>query len=225
LETVLHLKHGNELQLPKIYANDDVRTSDNLVAYFINRFSKLGDVVFDPFAGFGTTLYIAEKLGRIGFGVEYLLDRVDYIKSIIENKDNIICGNALNLSNIDVPKIDFSFTSPPYMSKNKHKEYPFAAYQISGAGYDQYLLDMKDIYRQLRLMLKPDAYAVIEVSNIINDGIMTPLAWDVANSVSEVLCLEKEVIVEWEGCRGNGNYGFGYDHCYCLIFRNKLDLK
>ena len=36
-----------------------------------------GDVVLDQFAGSGTTILAAEKVGRIGFGVEYAPGYVD----------------------------------------------------------------------------------------------------------------------------------------------------
>lgn len=38
--------------------------------YFIRRYTKPGDVVFDPFAGRGTTVLQANILGRIGWGNE-----------------------------------------------------------------------------------------------------------------------------------------------------------
>jgi DNA modification methylase len=221
VNTVLSFKHGNELILPIDYKNDDVRFSDDLVSFFIKNFSKPGDVVFDPFAGFGTTLYIAEKLGRKGYGLEYLPDRVKYIQSIIHDKENIICGSSLEIDKINLPIVDFSITSPPYMSKNNHEEYPFAAYQVTGADYAQYLIDIKNIYRKLQFKLKPNAYVIIEISNIIKEGILTTLAWDVAKSVGEVLTLEKEIIIEWESDKKSEKYGYGYDHSYCLVFRNE----
>ena len=220
MRTVLKMKHGNQVQLPAKYQQDDVRSSDGLVQHFIAQYTKPQEKVFDPFAGFGTTLLVAESLGRQGFGLEYLEDRADYIRSVIQSKEHVRCGSALALDTMAWPVMDFSFTSPPYMSKNNHKEYPFAAYQVTGDGYQQYLQDIQHVYRQLSAILKPNAYAVMEISNIINDGIMTPLAWDVALSVGEVLVLEQEMIVAWEGPSDAGNYGFGYDHCYCLLFRN-----
>jgi len=199
MKSIIKLKHHNEIILPQKYIADDVRSSDNLVEYFINEFTKPDDIVFDPFSGFGTTLVMVEKLGRIGYGLEYLPDRTEYIKSLIKNPDNIICGSALEMDNYDLPQFDFSFTSPPYMTKNNHAEYPFAAYQITGDGYEQYLHDMKTVYRQLSKHLKSGVYAVVKVCNIIKEGVLTTLAWDVAKSISEVMTFEREIIIEWEG--------------------------
>lgn len=40
----------------------DVRFSDNLAAYFIDYYTNIGEKVFEPFAGFGRTIFITEKL-------------------------------------------------------------------------------------------------------------------------------------------------------------------
>jgi hypothetical protein len=48
--------------LPPQFRNDDVRFSEQLVEHFLQHFTQVGDVVFDPFAGFGTTLLVAEAL-------------------------------------------------------------------------------------------------------------------------------------------------------------------
>ena len=245
MNTVLSIKQGNELILPDIFAGDDVRFADDLVSYFVQRFTRSGDLVFDPFAGFGTTLFVARKLGRIGYGIEFLPERAAYIESILDDKSHIICASALDLDGIALPDIDFSFTSPPYMSKNDHEEYPLAAYQKTGADYTQYLLDIQMVYRHLRTKLKPDAYAVIEISNMIHNGSLTTLPWDVAQSICEVMMLEKEIIINWqrednavmnddtsqadrwrkETAIKNDRYGFGYDHSYCLIFKNTFKSK
>jgi len=41
-----------------------------LVRELLDRYSLAGDTVFDPFAGHGTTLWVAEELGRVPLGLE-----------------------------------------------------------------------------------------------------------------------------------------------------------
>ena len=41
-----------------------------LVEFFVKAFSDVGDIVFDPFLGSGTTMAAAQVLGRVGYGVE-----------------------------------------------------------------------------------------------------------------------------------------------------------
>lgn len=43
---------------------------DELPEWFIKLFTKEGDIVLDPFMGSGTTVKVANKMGRLGFGIE-----------------------------------------------------------------------------------------------------------------------------------------------------------
>ncbi|MFA5806327.1 MAG: site-specific DNA-methyltransferase [Melioribacteraceae bacterium] len=45
---------------------------DELPEWFIKLFTKEGDLVLDPFMGSGTTVNVANKMGRVGFGVEII---------------------------------------------------------------------------------------------------------------------------------------------------------
>ena len=217
MKTFIKLKNNHVKNLPKEFENQDVRMPESLAEIFIKEYSKAGDIIFDPFTGFGTTLVVAEKLGRDAYGIEFLKERVEYIKGNIKNKNNITHGNSLELDKYDFPMIDMSITSPPYMPKNSNEQYPFGYYMITSETYEQYLKDIKKVYSKLKNKLKPNAYVIIEIVNIINDYANTPLAFDVARVVGEVLTFEKEIIVCWEP-----TYGFGYDHSYCLVFKNTI---
>lgn len=49
---------------------------DDLIEHYIKNSSNPGDFIFDPFAGSGTSLIIASKLGRIGMGCDVDEDMV-----------------------------------------------------------------------------------------------------------------------------------------------------
>lgn len=61
----------------------------DIVERIINRYSNVGDKVFDPFAGLFTVPYIAAKMNRYGIGTElnedYFRDGVGYLKSTDED--------------------------------------------------------------------------------------------------------------------------------------------
>jgi len=219
MKTVLKFDTNNALHLPPEFQNDDIRYSDSFAEYFIEHYSKPGNIVFDPFAGYGTTLYAAEKLKRQAFGIEYLPERVEFIKGNLKNPANIHCGSALKLDGIKVQGTDLVLTSPPYMQRINHPEYPFAGYEITGQGYDDYLLDVTEIFKQIKCRLKIEGYVVVEASNLLIDGVFTPLAWDIAQVIGSILSFKQEIIIDWQ-CDTVPAYGFGYDHSYALVFQN-----
>jgi hypothetical protein len=53
-------------------------------------YSKLGDWVLDPFCGFGTTLVVAERLGRHGVGFETDAPRAAFAASRIREPSRAI---------------------------------------------------------------------------------------------------------------------------------------
>lgn len=213
MKTFIHLKNAHAKALPAEFAGEDVRYTEELVEYFLQAFTVEGDRVFDPFMGYGTTLLVAERMNRIGYGIEYDPKRFEYVQSILNFPDRAIRGDSKLMNNMTLTDFSFSMTSPPYMGRH-HKENPFTAYTAVGEGYQQYLHDIEDIYRQLKTKLRSGARAVVEVSNLKHhDAPITTLAWDIAGAISNVLQFEGETIAVWD----NG-YGFGYDHSYCLVF-------
>lgn len=206
-------------QLDAIPVEDDtaIRYPQAFAEKFISEFTKAGDTVIDPFAGFGTTIFAAQRLGRVGIGIEYDEKRANYIAERLQPPSQIIHGDSLKLDEYQIPQADFSLTSPPYMQFH-HKEHPLTNYTKAGT-YDQYLADIRTVYDKLKGVMKHDAKVVLEVSNIVGgDKPMTPLAWDIAREVSKVLFFERELIYCHENGTMEPNTG---SHSYCLLFTNK----
>ena len=57
---------------------------EELPEWFIKLFTKEGDMVLDPFAGSGTTLFVAERMGRSAIGIEIMEDDYQMIKNQLE---------------------------------------------------------------------------------------------------------------------------------------------
>lgn len=211
MKTYLHLEHASPEPLPAEFQSDDVRYPARLVSHFLAEYTQPGDRVFDPFAGFGTTLMAAQALDRIGYGLELDEARLRYARSRLRQPQNLLHGDARQLLDYDLPAFAFSMTSPPFMTRDEIDD-PLSDYRFKGRGYRAYLDDLRSVYAQLRQRMQPAGVVVLEVANLKIGGALTTLAWDVADQVSRVLHFEGEVVVCWD------RYGYGYDHSYCLVF-------
>lgn len=221
MQTFRRFRYEKSDELPSRFG-DDVRTPESFVAEFVEEFSEEGDTVIDPFAGFGTTLKVAEEFGRIPYGIEYEAERVAYIEDRIEHAENIVRGSALELASYDLPTFDLCLTSPPYMAEEDTRN-PFRNY-AGKSRYDEYLENVGDAFSQLAEFMATDSHVLVDVSNLKNEGNVTTLAWDAVDVLSSTFRFEGEVVVAWEGAEstdGTGAYGYGYDHNYCLVFRNE----
>jgi DNA modification methylase len=218
MRTFITLRRINRRELPAEFRSDDNRYADALVEYFLEKYTEPGEKVLDMFAGFGTTLLVAEDMGRVPFGIEYDQRRFDYIVSQVHHKANIIHGDSSRLSSYKLPVFDFVMTSPYYMAEDDELN-PLTCCRTAGE-YKIYLKDLRGIFAQLKHVLKLDGHLVIEASNLKTSGVTT-FAWDLAKEISSIFYFEGEVVVGWEAeDTGCGTYGYGYDHSYCLIFRN-----
>jgi len=208
--------------IPEEFHDDDNRSDEFFVEYFIEHFTQPGDTVFDPFAGLGTTLLVAERMKRIPFGIEADGKKYEYTRSKLAMKNNIILGDSRQLDTFPLPDIDFVFTSPIFMGRDETKN-PLSGFKENGT-YQVYLDQLQDIFRKLNEFLNPGAKVVVEVYNLAPRGTrpMTLLAWDMTYAISKALRFEREIIACWQGIdnsdTGETPMGVGYDHHYCLVF-------
>lgn len=219
MTTYLSLEYAHDSELPPGHANE-VRTPDALVEHFLEEYSAPGDRVVDVFAGYGTTLTVAERLDRVPFGLEYDPDRVSHIESRLSTPEHVRQGDVLDLEPSWFPPCDCCFTSPPFTVRSDERN-PFENYG-GRSTYEEYLDDVETAFARLDEVLAPGASVIVDVANMKYEGRVTPLAWDVARRVSNVFRFDGEVVVTWEDDGSSddreGNFGYGYDHSYCHVF-------
>ena len=227
MQTVLSLPYETSDAIPDhVDSSDDVRMPEPLVEHVVEAFTESGATVLDPFAGFGTTLAVAEELGRIPYGVEFDADRVAFARDRLgrdDAADHLVHGDAFDLDWSAFPAVDLCLTSPPFIAWSEGID-PFRNYDPdSETTYERYLDDIERLFSRVARCMAADATLVVEVANLKTDDGVFPLAWDVGERLAETVPFDfrGETVVAWEGEEredGEGVYGYGYDHSYCLVY-------
>ena len=196
---------------PPRFETNAIKYPEPLVRHFMKLYTKKGDKVFDPFAGLGTTLFVAEELKRVPFGIECDRQRYEWVAGQMAHWQNLKCGDSARLDRMDLPKMDFCMASPPFM-KRSDKWNPLYAGDPAKAGYDVYLKRLRFIYAKISRQMKPGGTVVVHADNIPG-RVYTPLVHDMAAAAGHSLSLQNEIIVAWR------NGPAHYSHTHCLVFR------
>lgn len=169
-----------------------------LADILINAYSRPGDVVFDPFAGSGTTLVAAENTKRRGLGLEIHAERVEWCRTRLADPTWIIHGDATDMPRHNLPEVDLILTSPPYMTRLDHPENPLTGYQTTDGDYRRYLTELAAVFGSALRLLRPEGKLVVNVANMIDAGHVTTLAWDLAAHLEHLADFEREIVIDWE---------------------------
>jgi DNA modification methylase len=192
---------------------EDVHFTESLARAIIAEFSSPGDLVLDPFAGFGTTPYVACQLDRRAVAVELLPERAACIRRRLSDAAQVITADARELASHVTTPVDLCFTSPPYMTATGHPENPLTGYSTMDGDYQTYLCEIERVFAAVASLLRPEGHAVVNVANLVSDGAITLLAWDVARRISRHLTLRQEVFICWD------HQPPGLSGDYCLVFQ------
>ncbi|NLT26380.1 MAG: site-specific DNA-methyltransferase [Microbacteriaceae bacterium] len=185
-------------------ADEDVHMLPGIVDLVVERCSSPGGVVLDPFAGFGTTLDRAARLGRRAVGVELLPERVEYARRRAPGA-TVVEGDARGLLRVlgaELPRapggVDLVLTSPPYMTANDHPADPLTAYEEDTGDYDRYLRELGLVAAQCARAVRPGGWVVWNVADIRYRGRTTPLIADCAGVLTRHLEPVAIVPIEWD---------------------------
>jgi len=179
--------------------SDDIHFTEALAASVIGYASKPAELVLDPFAGYGTTVAVAERMGRRAIGIELVPEHLEIARARISGAARLILGDARELSRLVDEPVDLVLTSPPYMPATDHPENPLTGYATDDGDYAVYLRELGSIFGQVAAMLRPGGQLVVNVGNpIATDGTVTPLASDLAGVIDEHVPLMGVTTLQWD---------------------------
>jgi DNA modification methylase len=223
---------------------------------FIRFFTRAGETVLDPFLGSGGTLLACATTGRRGIGVELSQKYCAAARTRLQRlspplplagealEQTILCADAAALAQLDLPPVDYCFTSPPYWdmlrhsrgdADSAHKDRAQEGLDVvysqdprdlgNIADYEAYLDALAGAFEQVDRVLRSGRYVTVVAQNIRTPGgEMAPLAWDLAARLRRLWRLRQETL--W--CQNNKRLGcWGYPttfvsnvhHHYCLTFQ------
>ena len=178
---------------------DDIHFTEALAASVIGHASEPGELVLDPFAGYGTTVAVAERMGRRAIGIELVPEHLEIARRRCAGTARLILGDARALSGLVDEPVDLVLTSPPYMPSADHPENPLAGYATDDGDYAVYLRELGSIFGQVAALLRPGGRLVVNVANVIGtDGSVTPLATDMAGVIDRHLPLLGVTTLRWD---------------------------
>jgi SAM-dependent methyltransferase len=178
---------------------DDIHFTEALAASVIGHASKPRDLVLDPFAGYGTTVTVAERMGRRAIGIELVPEHIEIARRRVAGAARLIQGDARELSRLVDEPVDLILTSPPYMASTDHPQNPLAGYATEDGDYATYLAELGSIFGQVATLLRPGGRLVVNVANVIaTDGRVTPLASDLAGVIDEHVPLLGVTTLQWD---------------------------
>jgi DNA modification methylase len=179
--------------------SDDIHFTEALAESVIGHASKAGELVLDPFAGYGTTVAVAMRMGRRAIGVELLPGHLEIARQRAGERARLILGDARELARLVDEPVDLVLTSPPYMPATDHPQNPLTGYETDDGDYATYLQELGAIFGQVATLLRPGGQLVVNVGNPIStDGTVTPLAADVATVIDAHVPLMGVTTLTWD---------------------------
>lgn len=221
---------------------------NELVENYLGFFTKEDESVLDPFLGSGTTMEVAEMMGRQSVGIELNPDFA--IFAATRTSHTIFVGNALEViqdtQKLPNESIHYIFTSPPYWNTlhksrggnkdTRHKKrlargealvYSESAEDLGNIDeVSEYLKQLVTLFTDAHRVLKSGRYLTIIIQNLNYEGALVPIAWQLGIMLVETGLWNMKGERIW--CKKHGRLGiYGYPttyatnnfHHYCLTFQ------
>lgn len=209
----------------------------------IQRYTKSGECVFEPFMGSGTTLFECEKLNRTYIGFDINPSMVDYvIQSMIESDSSqfsINLGSVLDSQFVKDRLLNFTQSAqfmifhPPYMDIVK-----FTNYQDDLSQYDnihEFMKKFRQVCENCLPFLDKNRYFALVIGDVYKNSEVLPLGFYCMDMIKRhfKVKLKGIVVKNIEGNRGKLNSGgiwryralssdyYIFKHEYIMVFRKE----
>ena len=127
----------------------------------LTRYTREKDVILDPMCGSGTTIDVAQELGRTPLGFDLAPSRPD-IQPADARKIPLESGS-----------VDFAFVDPPYSTHVDYSDDPRCIGKLDAGGENQgksYYDAMEKVIDELHRVLKDRRYMALYVSDSFRKG-------------------------------------------------------
>ena len=213
----------------------------------IQRYSKKGDFVFDPFMGSGTTAFEAETLGRNFIGVELNAELVSYVKEKMKDVSDhlnfdFFAGDSSSekvyeqiknkLAFYGKKAVQLAILHPPYFDILKFSD---NSKDLSNCrNLEDFLKTFGKVLSLVKDILESERYLAIVIADKYTGGQWIPLGFYCMEEAQKQGLLLKSIIVKnMNGNRGKKNQNtvwryralasdyYIFKHEYIFIFKNE----
>jgi len=197
-----------------LFEGNDIKSPEGFYRHIYNQYTKRGDKIFDPFAGMGTSLFVAEEMERTYYGFEAEEEKYEWVAGQLEHWTHLIGDDAARIDKYKLPKMDLIITSPPFMEAHT-KWNPLYGGDPKFAGYEKYLKRMAFIFSKCLPLMKKKTQLIIQLDNIKNGKKFTPLISDIAYALKKNFIQTDQVTVLWKKAKPD------YTHTQYLAFKKR----
>lgn len=204
-----------------------------IVEFFIKYYMQKGMLYIDPFAGQGIRMQVAAALDVNYVGFDVARHFVAFNKAV-RSKMKLASGQRVEIHKRDSRKTklddsvgDFCFTSPPYFNI---EDYGNDRGQLGKLpSYSDFMQGVSDVARELSRVLKPNAFAVINVNDFTVDKIFYSYHSDTIHAFTSAGFVSHDCWILLGGLTGmarvfavssNARRRAPKVHEFALVFRN-----
>ncbi len=206
----------------------------------IQRYTKQGETVFEPFMGSGTALFECETLNRKYIGIDINPEMIDYVNQQMQGSSadfKIAECNALDSEKVDEvigQKVQFVLMHPPYMDivKFTEKEEDLSQY----GNIHDFIKQFKIVCENAIKHLEKNRYFAVVIGDVYKNSEVVPLGFYCMDMIKRnfKVKLKGTIIKNIEGNRGKLGSGgiwryralssdyYIFKHEYIFVFKKEF---